>query len=206
MAYWSAIIHPGFPLKITPERTLVLTNAALGNKVVDFTSHTSLFVHQTGVMGGYGAIASLMVGRIESYSFQVRLTAEAEFVVEVEGKNSVSVIGYYKSGTHIDSHQTNPELITDIAAVAAPVNKPDDGKKRKRKDEDSDKPDDSKKKKRKEGEDPDKPDDKKRKRKDGEDPDKKRRGERDTNKRAREDSDADADAGPSNKKARLTAN
>ncbi|KAK1225354.1 hypothetical protein PQX77_011715 [Marasmius sp. AFHP31] len=96
----SAIIHPDSPLKITPDRALVLTNAALGNKVVEHASRTTLLVHQTGVMGGFGAITSLRVGQLECFSFYVRLTKGVEFVIEVEGKNPISLIGYWDDRVH----------------------------------------------------------------------------------------------------------
>ncbi|KAL0573304.1 peptidylprolyl isomerase fpr3 [Marasmius crinis-equi] len=175
MVYWSATVHPDSPLKITPERTLTLTNAALGNKVVDFTSRTTLFVHQSGVMGGRGAITSFIVGRIESYSFEVRLTPGVEFVVEVEGKNPISLIGYYENAT---------------ATTAMPTpgnNKGDDS---------------GKKKKRKDGEDPDSKRRNKRAREES-DAEPGPSNKKTRTKRVREESDAEPV--PSDKKAHLGA-
>ncbi|KAJ8095841.1 hypothetical protein PM082_022734 [Marasmius tenuissimus] len=137
--FWTATILPSRPLTFVPDLPLCLTNAALGTGIVDFLSRTTLFVRESGSMNNdkRAAITSLKFGTLESFSYQVYLTQGTMYTLEVEGPNSITVVGYYerpiaKPPVKPAAKVPAAKVVPKATPVKAPA-KPSDEETRKRK-------------------------------------------------------------------------
>ncbi|TBU29495.1 hypothetical protein BD311DRAFT_787713 [Dichomitus squalens] len=117
---WSLEVPPGDPIVINPPADLRITNVALGDEIKDEKSRTTVkLVYRTpGVPSDSDdedddrdddkslgpddrdpltttVLCSLTLGKIEQATVDVVLTEDAEYIIELVGKNTVHLTGNY---------------------------------------------------------------------------------------------------------------
>ncbi|KAK1233200.1 hypothetical protein PQX77_003645 [Marasmius sp. AFHP31] len=105
--FWSATVRPNMAVTVTPARSsLRVTNAALGGNINNFTSRTTLIV-RTSMEDVKMAVTSFMVGRLESCSLNLCLPEGTSYTFEVNGANSIDIVGFYEKATKTKTSETS---------------------------------------------------------------------------------------------------
>ncbi|KAJ3754343.1 hypothetical protein EV360DRAFT_73781 [Lentinula raphanica] len=95
---WARNITPGELVHLAPaSQDLCINNLALSRESSDLgrTSLTLSFILNNGKISTPVTICTLMLGRTDQISTNLRLVKGRKYILQVEGPNSISMIGFY---------------------------------------------------------------------------------------------------------------
>ncbi|TEB26664.1 hypothetical protein FA13DRAFT_1713219 [Coprinellus micaceus] len=133
---WALKLLPHQSMAVTPQSTLVISNASLSSEIEDRQQSTSLTleprVAESGSLPAVAAsLASLAKNQCEGMKLAIRLTAGTEYILSAAGPNGIDVLGYRPeafesvllepalctgSVTHINTHEPLPDGKDQISA------------------------------------------------------------------------------------------
>ncbi|KAJ3831183.1 hypothetical protein F5878DRAFT_667823 [Lentinula raphanica] len=98
-SFWARNIYPGEAVLIAPSQTLIVTNVALSREASDLgrTSLTLSYLLSNAKASPPVTICTLMVGRTDQLSTDLRFLKGGKYILQVEGPNPMSVVGFHDS-------------------------------------------------------------------------------------------------------------
>ncbi|KAJ3816427.1 hypothetical protein F5880DRAFT_1619335 [Lentinula raphanica] len=100
---WAGNITPGESINLILSQDLCITNAALSRESSDFgrTSLMFSFMLNNGKISSPVTICTLMLGQTDQFSTgNLRLIKGGKYILQVEGPNSISLMGFYDAPFH----------------------------------------------------------------------------------------------------------
>ncbi|KAJ3759758.1 hypothetical protein EV360DRAFT_81828 [Lentinula raphanica] len=104
-SFWARNIYPGEAVHLAPSQTLIITNVALSREGSDLgrTSLTFCYMLSNAKASPPVTICTLMLGRTDQLSTDIRFLKGGKYILQVEGPNPMSVVGFHDSAA---SNQT----------------------------------------------------------------------------------------------------
>ncbi|KAJ3768117.1 hypothetical protein FB446DRAFT_792572 [Lentinula raphanica] len=93
---WARNINPGESVNLAPSQDLCITNVALSLESSDLgrTSLTLSFMLSNTMKSSPVTLCTLMLGRTDQLSINLRLIKGGKYILQVEGPNPMSLVGF----------------------------------------------------------------------------------------------------------------